>query len=550
MLMPDLFGDSRDNMIPLSENNLIQTNLPTENSMAKTHISFSKKLITYLLILFSISFVIGSFTLILLLKSIVIYIRNTGWLSSNENMVVIAISLFILLFILLFAKWLTIWFTESTNTFSKSCFSIIVAILVSLCLLQWIPGKKAPFPKQIVSANKKFVGGPYPDKTSLNVLKSQGITTIVSLLDPLALPTEPFLIKEEDDAVAELGLNLIRIPMLSGKVHSLEADKRIQLLAKSEADQKYYVHGYRDQDRVLMFMKLVDQLAPAPTTSTSKTSTTSTQSTVTSIPQPQPDTTINGHKTINLERGTAIQLDSHIIVSPKPTLDELKKYFLTTPNPVVGMPIHTVVSLSPDESSDQSSEIISLLKTRSIAFYTLPIQIYPYDSKAVLKIVEKVKSLSGGVLVYSYYMPPQSTAASAFILSYLTNLPPLPASLFMGMPMQDGTVKTIAPNVAIGPRPADSEFKDYLAVRGINSIGYAGPCDSQESKSDSRMAELANLKWVCLQDKNAIIFNVLKSNGPWYVYGPVLPLIEAELTKRMGILMPDHALQGQQMRRP
>jgi hypothetical protein len=60
------------------------------------------------------------------------------------------------------------------------------------------------------------------------------------------------------------------------------------------------------------------------------------------------------------------------------------------------------------------------------------------------------------------------------------------------------------------------------------------------------MADLANLKWVCLQVKNAIIFNVLKSNGPWYVYGPVLPLIEKELTNRMGKLMPDHALQGQQ----
>ena len=37
----------------------------------------------------------------------------------------------------------------------------------------------------------------------------------------------------------------------------------------------------------------------------------------------------------------------------------------------------------------------------------------------------------------------------------------------------------------------------------------------------------------------------IMTNGPWYVYGPILALIGPELTKRIGKVMPDHAFQGE-----
>src|SRR5579872_774557 len=117
---------------------------PMEDRMA--HIPQIKKFITYLLILLSIGFIIGSFTLALILKSIVIYIRHTGWLTSHENSIVLTTIIFISILTLFFAKWLTIWFIESTNTFSKGSFSLIVAILLSLCLFYWMPKTETLFP--------------------------------------------------------------------------------------------------------------------------------------------------------------------------------------------------------------------------------------------------------------------------------------------------------------------------------------------------------------------------------------------------------------------
>lgn len=513
-----------DNAIPHS-------NLSMEDRMANP--TFFEKLITYMLILLSTAFILGTFTLSLIVTSMVIYLRHTGWLVSHESLILSCIILVLCFFILLFAKWLTIWFTESHNKTSKITFSILMTLAMGICIIYWLPAKEAYFSPTLVSDDKRFTGGPYPDAVSLMKLKSEGYTTIISLLDPLLLPSEPFLIREEDKAVASLGLSLVRIPLISGTVTSLDANKRIEALAKSEANEKYYVHSYRDPDRVLLFLKQINQFHIA----SSKTPLTLTTITPAIISEPtiKSAAAINGHTSIDLERGTTIQLDDHVIVSPKPTTSEFEQYFLMVRN---------VVSLNPDERPAQISEFIQSLKTHHINYYSMPIQLYPYDPEVVLKVVEKIKSLSGKVLVYSYNMPPQSAAISAFMLSYLTNLPALPENLFAAMPMQNGSVKTVSPNVAIGPRPDEMEFKDYLFERGIRSIGYAGPCDSNEATVDEQQAQDAGLKWVCLKMNNTIVLNELKKNGPWYVYGPVLPLVEHDLAKRLGKLMPDHTPQG------
>lgn len=535
MLTADSFGDFRGNMIFQFIKQLRKstpTSSETENNMS--HSPLLKKILTYSFIFLSLTFIFGTLALTLVIKSIVVYMRHTGWLVTYENTVIMFICSFILLFIMLFAKWLTIWFTESKNTFAKGNFSFILSIFIIFCIFQLLPNTNTSFTNYIISKDNRFIGGPYPDATKLEELKSQGIKTIISLLDPLALPSEPFLIKEEEETVAALGLNLIKIPLLSGRVNSIEGNKRIETVAKSAKGEKYYVHGYKDQDRVKLFINIANEY---PLTSTS--SATSTSDTT---PSQFSNPALVSNKTVNLERGTAIQIDNHVIVSPKPTTEEFTRYFLTTPNPVVKLAINTVISLSPDENTKETSEITNLLKMHHINYYSMPVQIYPYDTKTVMNVVEKIKSLSGGVLIYSYYMPPQSTAISAFMLSYLTNLPALPASLFTGIPMQGGSVKTIAPNVAIGPRPNETEFKDYLQARGITSIAYAGTCNSNEADTDKRFAKAANMQWVCLQVNNTIVLTALKSKGPWYVYGPVLPLIENELTKRMNKLMPDHAI--------
>lgn len=500
----------------------------TEEKMSDS--IFYKKLGIYLLLLFSILITLGTFTLALIIKSMVVYMRHTGWLANSETWLIIALLIALVFFSLLFAKWLTLWLIEGLNR-EKITSIVLISLLFLIALIYWIPRNEFAFTSNMATKDNRFIGGPYPDAKTLARLKTEGYTTIISLLDPLTFPSETLLIREEDKAVADLGLNLIRIPMLSSRLTTIEADKRIEALAKSPANEKYYVHAFRDPARVTLFITRLNILIPDPVKIEVPAA----------LKRPEPVVmTTYSTDTLSLERGTARQLDNHVMVSPQPSLDEIEKYFLTTPNPSVKLSIRTVVSLNADETPEQASEINALLKAHNINYLSMPIKLYPYSADSVLKIADKIRSLSGGVLVYSYYMPPQSTAASAFIISYLSNLPSVPASLFKNIPMQRGEVKVIAPNVAIGPRPHDVEFKDYLDARGIRVIGYVGPCEDQEAQQDSVRVKAINLKWVCLQDKDTINMKLLKTGGPWYVYGPTLSLIETELTRRMNVMMPQH----------
>lgn len=201
--------------------------------------------------------------------------------------------------------------------------------------------------------------------------------------------------------------------------------------------------------------------------------------------------------------------------------------------------------MNPDDVNTQENDVKTLLNSHGIQYLVIPVPLYPYDSQSILKIVNQIRRFSDGILIYSYYMPPQSETMSAFIMSYLTNLPALPSALFINLKMQAGPVKVIAPNVAIGPQPTATEFNDYLKPRGIRNIGFAGPCSGIEYNKNMNLAAMANLKWTCLEVNDN--YQVLTHGGPWYVYGPALQnkRIRNELTQRLGVAMPDQVLLGE-----
>lgn len=250
---------------------------------------------------------------------------------------------------------------------SKIFLMTLLTLGLSFFLAQSLSENELPF--LIAAEDERFIVGPYPDQAKLQELKSQGYTTIVSLLHPLNLPMEAFLIHKENNAIAATGLNLIRIPVRAGKTKQLAKNARIKELVNSRANGKYYVHGFKDQERVLTFLKLVDET----------------------------------HHSAGIARLT----------------------------------------------------------------------------------------------------------------------------------LSDGRVKMISPNVVIGPRPRKSEFQEDLQTHGVSGIAYAGPCNSNEALRDKHYAQAANLKWSCLQVKNSIVLSEIRYKGPWYVYGPVLPLVEGELVKRI-----------------
>ncbi|MBW3654572.1 MAG: hypothetical protein KY444_00575 [Gemmatimonadetes bacterium] len=119
----------------------------------------------------------------------------------------------------------------------------------------------------------------------------------------------------------------------------------------------------------------------------------------------------------------------------------------------------------------------------------------------------------------------------AFVQAYRTGLPPLPPSLF-AEPMEGGPARVLAPNVAVGPRPAGREFGAVLQQRGVRGIVYVGPADAA-SRADRGIAESIDLAWKTVGATAAEVRAATAQGGPWYVYGPGLGAILAELDRQM-----------------
>ena len=171
----------------------------------------------------------------------------------------------------------------------------------------------------------------------------------------------------------------------------------------------------------------------------------------------------------------------------------------------------------------------------------MPISAYPYDSNKILQAASQIKTFPGTTLLYSYDMPPQSTVLTGTILSYLTGLPTLPFNQLLSEPMETGTVKIIAPNVALGQRPTAQEFQNYMKSHGFKNILYVGVCQGVDYNKDYQFAINNDLTWVCYQS-SAIdkIIKTLSNDGPWYVYGSELHEIEHQLNEKSGKEIPSY----------
>lgn len=97
------------------------------------------------------------------------------------------------------------------------------------------------------AANARVTIGPYPLPEDFTRLAREGVTTVVSLLDP-RLPYERVLLDREREAAARLGMTVLSHPIASVLGHPLDADPEALVVAAADAvsavEGKVYVHCY------------------------------------------------------------------------------------------------------------------------------------------------------------------------------------------------------------------------------------------------------------------------------------------------------------------
>ena len=342
---------------------------------------------------------------------------------------------------------------------------------------------------KVKAGNVEFVFGPYPTRQDLIKLKDNDFTAVVSLLHTAVLPFEPKLIYDENETAKSIGFKLIHIPMLPWISDNKSSIEKIKKLAEN-ATGKYYVHCYLGKDRVNVVKRIISQYS----------------STVASVQ----DSSIRKLTELgSFERGKIIELNNDVYVTPFPTDEEYFGYVLN------GTFKKIVSLLNPNNPSDikwinKEEEIV---KNNLMQYELLPIKLKPFDANRVLEIANKVKQMQGRVVVHAFLT--KSPQIEAFISAYETGLPSLPSYLFRGF-MLNGKAELISPNILIGPSPGKEEFSNYLYYKGIRNVLFIG---KRSKRKDKIAATNAGLNWFNKKKIDNEVINLIKTGGPWFVYG-------------------------------
>jgi tetratricopeptide (TPR) repeat protein len=131
----------------------------------------------------------------------------------------------------------------------------------------------AAFAGEVSESGSRVITGPYPRERDFPVLRSRGVKTIVSLLDP-RLPYEAVLLEKERALAAEYRMNVLSFPMTSlfGRKMRADYDQTAMEAAKAVASAQggVYIHCYLGLHRLksvkekLQLLGVAMESSPAP----------------------------------------------------------------------------------------------------------------------------------------------------------------------------------------------------------------------------------------------------------------------------------------------
>lgn len=464
-----------------------------------------------------VGFTLGTETLMGPVRGLARLSLRRGWEKGFEDLTV---KLVIILFVILsgiLSVLLTRVIIKTKLTHVRWGLPLLVFIIAAGNVYFWFYPQSMEIDKKFdrkTVQEGKFTFGPYPTKQRFSELKNSNYTAVISLLHPYVIPFEPVLLEKEKKVAERVGIKFIHIPMLPWVSDNKEAIERIKAISEKKGG-KYYVHCYLGKDRINVIKRIIEKNSPGIDTEYSGLEYSSRKI----------------ENISSFERGKIFFLTEDVYVSPYPTEEEFVGFLLSGN-------INQVISLmNPSNSQDKPwiEKERKLLSQYQMPFQLFPVSLNAYNPQQVLKIVRQIRKLPRPLLVHGFLSP--SFRTEAFIQAFRSNRPPLPPSLFKH-PLKRGKIEVIAPNIAVGPRPAGPEFYSLLYRNGVRKFVFLGDYQTKEAKEDSRITKEAGLDWQYFEHSSEEFYKKLSQGGPWYLYGPLLSSIKEELKDRFGPAVP------------
>lgn len=445
--------------------------------------------------------------------------RAKGWAHGIESAGVVAIILLLVVLSFALAYWAMKWFVRTDRALVRALLVLTALGAGGAAYWKWVnPATMKANMGTEQAAGAHFTVGPYPDAVRLAELRQQGYTGVISLLHPAVVPFEPQLIAREKREAAAAGIKLIHLPMLPWVSDNTDSLERLRALAASKQG-RYYIHCYLGVDRVNLARRTIEQ-ASGDTASIEGGGEVTRRS-------------LDVQMKVGFERGPIFRLEPGLYLTPYPTDEEFLAFFL-------GGGVKNVVALLNPDDVEKEKRIDyerKLFASHSVPFHLVEVGGIRYDARRILEAVVMARKLPRPTVLHSFFSAGRYRAsiAEGVRIAHRTGLPPLPPSMWDSA-MANGQPEVIAPHVAIGPSPTESEFPGFLRTRGIWSAIFIGEA-GRDASAESAAATEAGIEWRVGAPDPTQILEMLKSGGPYYLYGPGLEKVKPAIVERYAGMM-------------
>lgn len=326
-----------------------------------------------------LGFAIGTFILLVPLRSWVTYVRDNALSELTEKVGVIALMVVVVVVSFGASFLLNRWhIRKKSNVISAAILIASAVVFAGAVSLLSRPELLNP-DNTFSEASPAFTIGSYPNESDIEALKEAGYTGIITLLHPAVIPFEPTLLHQEAEAAARHNIDLIRAPMLpwiSDNTSSLDIIEKIVRSGKG----KYFIHCYLGKDRVNVVRNLIVRISGDSSLQMQKGATARTFEQMKSF-----------------ERGDLYKLAPEIYMTPFPTNEEFLAFFLAGN-------VRSVVCLMDSTVSDNQQWISGERRdlTRAvIKFNNFPVHERSSDNE-IRRIVQMIDTLGRPLVVHHW----------------------------------------------------------------------------------------------------------------------------------------------------